>query len=70
MKVRITFPYAADAAIGEQQNLYGVPFLVLESGHRESVYQADLPEDEAQAMIEAGRCYPVAEEPPVITGKK
>lgn len=55
MKIKLEFPWAASVAVGEVENHYGVPFVVVESEHKKCVMVADLPDEEAQAMIEAGR---------------
>lgn len=56
MKVQVSFPWAADKAVGEIVSYYGVPFTVTESDSASCVAVADLPADEAQAMADAGRC--------------
>lgn len=55
MKIKIQFPWSTDKEVGETENHYGVPFIVTESHAKGCVMVADLPNEEAQAMIEAGR---------------
>lgn len=55
MKIKLVFPWAASVAVGETENHYGVPFTVTESHAKGCVMVADLPDEEGQAMIEAGR---------------
>jgi hypothetical protein len=62
MKIKLEFPWAASVAVGEVENHYGVPFVVVESEHKKCVMVADLPDEEAQAMIEAGRAVAADDE--------
>lgn len=55
MKVQIVRPFAAEKEVGEAEQHYGVVFTVAETGSKKSVLVADVPEEEAQAMIDAGR---------------
>jgi len=59
MKVQIVFPWRVDTAIGGAELHYGVPFTVKESADTKSIIEADLPDEEAKAMIEAGRVVAV-----------
>lgn len=55
MKVKIVNPFSAEKLAGETEHHYGVPFVVVETDSTRSVMVADLPDDEAQVMIDAGR---------------
>lgn len=63
MKVQIVRPFSADVAEGLTEPHYGVMFTVAESSSKKSVLVAELPDDEAQAMIDAGRVEAVIETP-------
>lgn len=54
-KVQIVFPWKVDAEVGGTESHYGVSFTVAESSAEKSIVVAELPDDEAVAMIEAGR---------------
>lgn len=62
MKVKIVNPFSAEKLAGETEQHYGVPFEVVETSSTRSVMVADLPEEEAQVMIEAGRVVACEEE--------
>lgn len=70
MKVQRVQPYSAEKTVGETEHHYGVPFTVTESGTHKAVMVAELPDDEAQAMIDADRVTAVIEEPAEPKGKK
>ena len=71
MKVQLVRPFSADNAEGAVEQHYGVSFTVVESSSKKSVLVAELPDDEAQAMIDAGRVEAVVEEQPAdAKGKK
>lgn len=55
MKVKIVRPFAADSEVGAFEQHYGVTFQVTETSSNQSVLVADLDEEEAQAMLDAGR---------------
>ena len=55
MKIKIVRPFSADGEVGAFEQHYGVTFEVVETSSKESVLVADIPEEEAQAMIDAGR---------------
>ena len=55
MKVHIVFPWKVDTEVGGTEAHYGVNFTVAESSSTKSIVTAELPDDEATAMIEAGR---------------
>ena len=61
MKVQIVRPFSAEGEAGTVENHYGVAFTVAETSSAKSVLVADLPDDEAKAMIEAGRVDDVPE---------
>ena len=55
MKIQIATPFSAEKAVGETEQHYGVPFTVVETSSLKAILVADIPEEEAQAMIDAGR---------------
>lgn len=55
MKIKIVRPFSADGEVGAFEQHYGVAFQVAETSSKESVLVADIPEEEAAAMIDAGR---------------
>ena len=69
MKVKISFPWASEKAVGETVSHYGVAFTVESTETRLSVVVADLPDGEALAMIEAGRAVAVEVAEPVKKAK-
>lgn len=61
MKIQIIRPFSADKEVGEVEQHYGVSFTVEETNSKRSVLTADLDDEEAQAMIDAGRAEAVDE---------
>jgi len=59
MKIKIVRPFSADREAGETEQHYGVSFTVEETNSKRSVLIADLDDEEAQAMIDAGRAEAV-----------
>ena len=55
MKIKIVRPFSADKEVGETEQHYGVDFTVAETDSKQSVLVADIDDEEAQAMIDAGR---------------
>ena len=70
MKIKIVRPYSADKEVGEIETLYGVDFTVAETSSKESVVVADIADEEAQAMIEAGRVVADIADEEAPKGKK
>ena len=55
MKIKIVRPFSADSEVGAFEHHYGVTFRVAETSSNQSVLVADLDEEEAKAMLDAGR---------------
>lgn len=70
MKVQIVRPWSAIGTVGDKESHYGVDFIVVSSGPKESVLVADLPDADAHAMIDAGRATEVVTEVVAEKAKK